>query len=265
MRLLAIHESLEDKRLALSKALDRPVVVCSRQTKQGQFYRLPGEDHYQSLSAEELYLSRWWDEHRCVRREGDTYYYDLHPAPWVSLVAPIAQDESKAMDKGQPHTFNDAFRAVGLRTNFNDRNDVYTSGATPPDLRPWVRPIRRRWGSGTRTMDGLEFVCSEEILSPTVTIPEWTRVPGGKNFDVLQAPGQYPGENYHSGVAMEWNRVTVCERDPGPCVMCRGSSGQRRHLGQIAMSQEGAYPIGLICRSCFPEATKQWQAVLDAD
>ena len=267
MRLLALHESIEDKRLALSKALDRPVVVCSRQTKVGQFYRLPGENHYQSLSAVELYLSKWWDQHLCVKREGDVFYYDLHPAPWVYLVAPVTQEESKAMDKtwDLSDAFRASFRAVGLQPDLNLRDVVRTGTVVPENLQSWVRPIRRRYGNETKTFDGLAFVCSENILSPHVVQPEWKRVAGGKDFDVLQAPGQYPRADYHSGVAMEWNRVTVCERDPGPCVMCRGASGQRLHIGQIAISQEGAYPIGLVCRSCFPEATKQWQAVLDAD
>ncbi len=81
-------------------------------------------------------------------------------------------------------------------------------------------------------------------------------------FHTLQAPGQYSGRSI---VNLEGiNPMAVLECDPGPCNICHGKSGERRHISPIAFS-DGAYPCGHICRVCSKSAFASWQALLDSD
>ncbi len=253
MRHLARHESLEEKRAELAIRLGRPVWVASCQRKSGTLYRYPGMESYVKVRESELWLSRLWDRGRCVKREpqegGDHFYFDLEPAPFLYLVVPVLTGEEVS------------FREVGLNPGLPSSRTLDWDDACPLRLAPFR--VQARQTRGRRLKDVVRFACSEPVASPDVRQDTWhTKRLEGLEFDVIQAPGHYAG---HSLWTLEdVNRMARVRCAPGPCVVCRGTSGETVHLAPLFQGQT-VYPSGHICRACTAEAFRAWQALLDAE
>lgn len=260
MRILGIEEDLEQKRAALSAHLRRPVLVTSAfYASFPARFRTPSEDTYHRWTALDLFGSTWWDQGRCVGMDGHERLYDLVSSPTVQLAYPIAPKEVLDHDA--------TFAMVGLRKNLNERRTIRAT-ADEAQSEKWAPWIRESITTVKRThTPGVAFLVSEDIGSPHTTRHEWHRVNVSREgfrpaFDVLQPPGQYPYA-FAPGVLHEWNRMALQERDPGPCVVCHGARGERRHLGTLVAGPEGAWVSNLICRACFYTAAKEWLRFLN--
>lgn len=163
MRHLARHESLEEKRAELAIRLGRPVWVASCQRKSGTLYRYPGMESYVKVRESELWLSRLWDRGRCVKREpqegGDHFYFDLEPAPFLYLVAPVLTGEEVS------------FREVGLNPGLPSSRTLDWDDACPLRLAPFR--VQARQTRGRRLKDVVRFACSEPVASPDVRQDTW--------------------------------------------------------------------------------------------
>jgi hypothetical protein len=70
----------------------------------------------------------------------------------------------------------------------------------------------------------------------------------------IHAPGKYSSTNEKSSSNEEWSQMILCKREPGPCVVCHGSSGEQNHFGP---------KYGLICKACLPKACREWIRIVN--
>jgi hypothetical protein len=255
IRVLSTFERLDDMVKKLSSTLQRPVyVVGNTSNGRGHVYRRPGADEYQPMDSLALYLSGY-EQSDCVRRVDDgesKFYYDLIPPTWVSIVFPRHKAESN-------ETFRDALKDVGLSPLSNPQVTIWLLEEAPPELRGFVvdklRPAIRM------ACPVLSFFSSETILYPAEMRHDWhpglkVRSKYGPPFVTLQAPGQYGSKPLTS--VFDVNIRCLVDCDAGPCVVCRGASGDRRHIADLG----SGHPEGHICRSCAHRTFEAWEKLL---
>lgn len=278
-RVLAKHENLEDKRKALSELLNRPVYIASRLYKTNITHvKYPGSDVYVKAPGELcLFLSNYTDNSTCVKREDYTvginkysdFYYDLEESKYLSLVYPTnLKEDSKDILYGF-----EAFRHVGLSADLNSRNHVRVGDNTdlskvvynefiPEELQPYVCSASKGSISYLRNKLLIHFTCSEYILNPKL-YKKWhlsKEIEAHTPYKIINAPGWYPEKELYHDFG-ETQTMGIVDKDPGQCVVCRGKSGERRHIGSIR--PEGNYVSGLICKACAPGVFKEWKKLLE--
>ncbi len=262
---LTNHEDLEEKRQQLSSRLKCPVYIASCGYKSGTHYRRPGQTEYAPLGRLEMFLSTWTDDGRCVKREPiddnqrhDNYYFDLREADRLYLIYP--REDMKAGD--------DEFRSVGVPKGLSSSSTVIPTFGEPlpEELKPYLQPIKQRCEPREDRRMGLHFQMSAPIERPAVKHETWyrgLRVQGkyGEPFVTLHAPAQYSGHPVGSIEAI--NRYAIIDMDPGPCAVCHGRLGIRRHIAPLQSSGPDSYLAGYLCTVCAKEAFAQWSAMLD--
>lgn len=271
MHILNVNEDLEEMRDTLAAKLARPVYIAGAdRLSNGTHFKRPRSSKYTTkLGALELYLSTLTTSGLCVKREkvdsnsqNDRFYYDLKESPYLYLVYPTLPEDLKVDRYGK------IFRTVGLGSKFNPNDTIFvTHGEKIPEgLQPYVEPKKVRAGGAVKYL-GVSFMRSELIATPVKLQEKWHRGlkagtdEGHTPFVTLQAPGWY---NDQPIVTVEQvNRFGMLDTDPGCCTVCRGKSGERRHIAPVQASGGGAYLGGHLCRVCAKEAFAQWAALLD--
>jgi hypothetical protein len=264
---LAAHDDLEAKREALAAKLLRPVYIVSATCKSnGTHFKRPRSMKYAPMGALELYLSTLTDDNRCVKRvkvnddsANDHYYFDLREADFLHVVYPMTDQESTLPG------IRDAFKSVDLTSGLSPCENVYPSSGEPipPELEKYLRSKKVR--SGVTRM-GILFARSEAIATPNKLHERWhrgLRVEGkyAPPFVTLQAPGWYHGKPITT--VENINRFGLLDTDPGPCTVCHGKSGDRRHIAPVQSAGPDAYLAGHLCRTCAKDAFAQWANLLD--
>ncbi len=266
IQILRPEQSLEGIRQRVQNSTQRPALIVGAEPWQGNdaLYKRPGDTRYTHVGRLELFLSRLASG-PCVRRadvsSGSTFYFDLSPATTLRVVYPVYREEHPDC-WANPH-----FKAAGITPPLN--GGVQTIFLTPHDravdlqLLPFVANHRKSRGNDVAS--GIKFAVSAAIEAPNVLCPKWHPgvAFGGQSYvaQTIQAPG-----HYHSYASVLYspqaeNRTCVVDRDPGGCVRCGGSSGERVHFGVVVIGTP-SWPDGLLCRRCFPEAVKEWGEVL---
>jgi hypothetical protein len=277
-RILAKHENLESKRKALSELLNRPVYISSRLNKSNITHvKYPGSDVYQKApEALSLFLSQYTDNHTCVKREdynisGNSYsnfYYDLEESQYLYLIYPTNLNDDTDILYGYS-----SFRHVGLFPGLNSRElvvvgnnknsqTVYNSHI-PRELLPYVREAHKAARPYLKHKLVIDFTSSELILNPKV-YKGWhlgKEAEVKSSFKPINSPGWYYKDE--SPFAFEdTQRMAIVDKDPGGCIVCRGKSEEKRHIGVIVPEGAYSYVGSLICRSCAPGVFKEWKRML---
>lgn len=277
MRVLALHENLDAIAAHLSEKFGRPVFVCAGQVMSGTHFRLPAESEYRYLTPLWRCLSKY-DSGPCVRRvdhgvvDGiakSDFYFDLRLSSSLRLLMPLKEGESQV----EFTAWHEGMAEFHIHSGLNIGPSIPCTAEDPVvqefGLETFIHPFRKAKGKGNQ--DGLRFVSSEDIQNPAVSLPDW-HVSGSipdrmfddktipeTGFTVISPPGQYNGNPAAS--LTPYTRYAICDRTPGRCVVCRGTSGQHKHFGTIVQGYKDHYVDGLICLDCLPTLT----AFLDRD
>lgn len=115
--------------------------------------------------------------------------------------------------------------------------------------------------------DIIRFAVSAPILAPEEVQPSWFLNPKAydpkEDLHPIHPPGHYPEGGVIPTLSVEsFQNIGVLKTDPGPCVVCRGSSGERVHWVTLQVKEIG--PTGHICKSCFKDATDQWVSIVNS-
>lgn len=279
MKILRPSDDLENMRQRLAEMVGRPAYIAGCAYWQGSDsrYKMPGANRYTHIGSLALYTSQLSDGGRSVRvDEGPPRirYFDLEPARWVHLMYPLLPSDHPPMPR---RSYEDSymhtvaapmFKRLGLGCDLGFQTVAlsFHDQAVAPELEPFVHsypliPSRQNgWA--------VRFARSSLIEAPHVTAMDWFL---GITFDgrdyigqTIQAPGQYSAVDGAPRKLVEVlpvNRTCLVDADPGQCVICHGSSGERAHFAVVASGQH-AYPDGWICRTCFPEVTRRWNEML---
>jgi hypothetical protein len=257
MYILAPHESLEGERAALSEMMERPVYIASTCHKHGTHYKKPNilQGEYGYIGRLELYLSQWTDHGLCVKRDGDQYYFDLHPATTLKLVFPILHGE-----------YDEIYKKINCKPLFRGNSSFGTDTVyinvkeqIPNELVKYIQ--QRKTTTRVPARDAIIFMRSDYIWVPRIKQEKWH--PGFRvtskdpPFVTIQAPGWYNEEAIVSLEDINGFGLTDC--DPGKCIICRGTSGERKHIGVV----RGAYLQHHICKCCAKQTFNQWLELLD--
>lgn len=226
------------------------------------------------------------------RGYGLSRLFDLSKASRVYLVYPLLPEERKAQGEQekwdadarkyvrQGYTYDDRANdpniwALGLGCDWNiDPSIAFVSdGETvPEELLPFVHTYPTDFTDRLRERKGIRFAVSSPIEKPTRWIPIWNLGPRTFNekkqigIQIVQAPAWYSDRPVTD--AQPINHLALIQRQAsatsvpgyGCCVVCHGASGETIHLGFTVRDTHGS----LICKACFPEAAKAWQALLDS-
>lgn len=137
------------------------------------------------------------------------------------------------------------------------------SERVPTELTPYTKELKKRVGSKLVTRTGIGFLRSLGwIYNPLVRHESWHLGLGveprhGASFTTLQSPGFYNGAPVTA--IEDINCWAISDCDPGPCIICRGRSKERRHLGTF----QGSYLKGHMCKICAKQAFEAWSKILD--
>jgi hypothetical protein len=278
-RPLTLHEDLDTIVANASRILERPVFACAAGSGfNGTHFRLPGEpeSEYRWIGGLWRFLSPYAEPDRCVRRvdnanveingtvHRDAFYYDLVKSSNLSLVCPLKEGEhGETLNKAHPEAL------AGLRP-LNDSRFVCTAEhpiVIERGLAPYLHSTANHWKrTGNKTTFGLRFLVSDRFMVPAERRGNWHRsyyVPSGRmglDFIPVEPPGQYASNATLLPGHHDASKYGICERDPGPCIVCRGVSGVRRHFGGTASSA-----VGLICAACFPAFASDVSALLRSE
>lgn len=255
---LALTDNLEKMRLRLEEVHQRPCFLVSEYTPKpsaNSLYRKPGTFEYTKGCVEEFFFSHWTDNSRCVRvDEGPprVSYFDLDLAPKLMFILPSTQEER--MTRELRH---DQFKAVGLKTGWSPYTSLWSDNVGD-DLKPYVRLQRGHGPKGKKPC--VQFHASMSFDTPLSQRNKWhlADLPGA-SFQAIQAPGQYNGKPLV--LLTDVNRMARVECDPGPCVVCHGTKGERVHLASMYQGSS-VFPRGHICRGCTADTFAQWQELL---
>lgn len=256
-RILTEGTTLEAYRTELSTKLDRPVYICSAMFVTGTHFKRPGATRYTSLGRLEGFLSQW-DSGNCVKREGDSYYFDLQPSVKLVLAYPMTKGERDS------RSGYDDFKAIGFGSGYA-RTVVYPTRDDhniPERLLPYLTPYKS-YPKTIKTIiqEGILFAVSEPVLRPEELREDWHIGIVTPKIATIQGPGYYPKDmlpfNYSNGN----NGIGITNRAPGPCVVCRGAKQHWRHFGVIAFGPD-AYLTNLVCAGCAEGTFHQWLHLL---
>lgn len=275
---LTLEEShqgaLEAKAAKLSDLLDRPVFICAGQTilnTTANLYRLPGEpeSEYRNLAPLWFFLSDY-KESNCIKRESsprgrqyDLFYFDPTVSQSVRVVVPLKKGESARAEH-----IRGAYNQVGLRLDSNPGSKIPIVSMEDTELvenglSNYVQTLRNH---PRRPFQGISFSCSAPYQRPdriettwhldkTVRKGNYSETP----FQMILPPGGY---NDEVKTLDEATRYMIIEQEPGGCIVCHGSSGQRRHFATLVFAP-GAAPRDLICDYCFKAFATQVMNLLD--
>jgi hypothetical protein len=273
MRVLSTFERLFEMQARLAAYVERPVYIVGQSMWTGdRRYRLPRGTTYIPMGSLELFLSRWTEgeyqrREEIPRGEGapprSIFYFDLVPSPVLRLVFPYLEEPGSSEEVVK--ATHRAFAEVGLHPYLNVSKTVFLSepDVLPEELKPFVKERRTHHWKGP----SVAFYLSESIVAPNEMRRDWHRGltvqrEHGPPMVTLQAPGQYAGPPLPT--VEDVNTACLIDCDPGPCVVCRGASGERRHLATFQCGGP-PYPLGHLCRQCSRGAFQSWQKLLDEE
>lgn len=189
IRNLTAEENLERKRYNLSKALNKPVYICSTLNKHGTHYKRPGEEHYETIGRLEAFLSQWSDGGFCKKREEENFYYDLSPASVLYLAYPLKKKED--VDR-------ESIQLINLQHSLNERVVVYLGAEekVPRELTEYVDEYRL---TSHKKRIGICFARSEPICTPAELQKDWHLGFTTDKLVTLQGPGWYSVDQYRGG------------------------------------------------------------------
>ena len=251
MRVLTLNESLDAKVAKLRELSGLPILVG---TGRGHGELL---DRFLNIQeADEIVVCiPWMREDRIFGADGK--------------IDTLAEREQL---HGREKAIRDMFHAVGLRGGINPHTTVSVEGQIVPDgLDLHVFSQRRRPGD-TLTYKALQFYVSNYIANPHRTERRETfflttnaneqkyKETVYSTYRQIVAPGQHLPKDRM--VAEPWNRYLVADKEPGDCIVCAGSSGERKHFGHMAWGPD-PYPTALICRACAKTSFEQILTLLD--
>lgn len=156
------------------------------------------------------------------------------------------------------------FNAVGLQ----DQWQRSTIDIDPDTLSDLLKPYAYETKINRKPANVINFRLSESLPNPVHTRPQttWTfssiplREPY-RDYPITQIrpPGQHLVQDVLS--LEKWNRYVITEQDPGDCIVCGGSQGERKHFGCI-LNGPRPYAGSLICKACLSESMKQIQELM---
>jgi len=274
-RPLTLNETLEGKISTLKEMLKRPVYIVGedcynigRDTK----YKTPKSKTYRPMGDLDVFLSGYEGTGKCVGKSEDGYrLFDLKPANRIKLVYPIKKEDAFRSESGYPYAFNSSvFKSVGLLSSTVPQIIQTEGSKIPKDLEPFVLTYKFR-GIGNPT-SGVNFAVSEAIYMPLKSeymwregdrLPQMCEDPVYGKVTPLYPPGKYNNEKL--SYLDNFNQFGVAECDPGPCVMCRGQSGKRRHFIVTDVIPGHMYPTNHVCSKCVKSMFSQIQDILGED
>jgi len=272
IQILRPDQNLEEIRRCVELSVQRPVLIAGGEYWQGEntLYRFPNQTRYTTTGRLELFLSQLTPG-VCVKVEEvpvrgvpavrRVCYFDLTPCDTIRLVYPVYREEHPD-PWGNPH-----FKAAGLTSPLN--GGVQTIFLTPDDrvvdprLEPFV--VNHHKTRSTTGALGVKFAVSNAIEAPKILKAGWhTGIAfEGRSYvaQTLQAPGHYHSETTVLYSPQAQNRMCLVDTDPGSCVVCGGSSGERAHLG-VVVGGNPSWPDGMVCRACYPQVVREWGVLL---
>lgn len=257
IRLISLNESLEDKRKQLSEHLQRPVYISSKSGtsafKAGCRYITPDGKY---ISRLDFFLSCYEIDYMNPDLKQNDKEYKLTESTVVSLLYPLNNKEKVRWD-------NNPFSLVGLAYNTSSVFYINKNDIIPDELKPFVVKYKRP--RAAKFVDVIAFACSHMILRPEIRQPRWhlgSDIEDNIKYTTIHPPGYYnEGENKINYVA-GWNHYCLMEQDPGLCVVCHGSSNERKHIGILAYGGTW-YPTNLICKRCFKPAMEEINSLME--
>ena len=255
LRILALNESLEQKREQLSVILKKPVYIVAHDSagtlSSDERYKFPGEDTYRKAGILERNLSSLTGWGHCVKKEDGIRYFDLRPSALLYLAYPVV---------GITRSQDDPFTHIGLTRGYSYHTITLSpQTVVPEELKPFVHEYQKHGSKTTHQVIRLQF-CYEVLAKPLERREHWHTGSKTEKFTTIQPPGQYSGAPLD--ILGEHNNLGFTNKDPGDCLVCRGASGARQHFGVI-VSSGGAYLTNLVCKDCFGQAAKDIQALLE--
>ena len=246
IHVLSVNEDLEQIRASIARDKNRPCYVVTSSSVYSEpncVYLKPKATSYEPMTSFEIFMSLWDGYNICTKREGDKRYFDLYPSNIVRIVYPLRSTEVPDLQ---------SFKGYGLSGEMS-AHTVYLSeqDVVPPELEPFVADYPYGHKRPRVKRKGLRFGMTFSIQKPNEKREQWHLGFKTDKLTALQPPGWYAG--VPSSVAESYNRLVICDCDPGPCIVCHGAKGQRQHVGVIAHGPE-AYMSNHICYGCASNA-----------
>jgi len=169
------------------------------------------------------------------------------------------------------------WKRVGLRPLLNYHHPLVKritpedEKALPEELKPFIRTGIRRPGHPHERLDypAIEFHESGRILNPRDCCPSWAYETEEFEAEMskgrirsLRPPGLWPEHPIPNLIPQ--NQYNIVVDDPGGCIVCQGSMGERVHLGVTSVYHSKSWCTGRICRVCAHAAFDQWKNLLNA-
>lgn len=261
IHVLATHQNIDTICQRISEEIQRPCYIVTGvypYTNRDCTYRLPGEQPYRYMTNFEVFMSQWEGFDLCVEKKNGERRFDLREAKVLQVAIPLhPKDLSDNTTPPQPNIF----AKHGLTRGLNERNivGIDPQDTVPEPLKPFVHTYKNR---RREDYQGIRFLLSGMFERPTHLREHWHIGTRTEGFSTLQAPGQYAG--FTTAVVEEYNRTTIADLDPGPCVVCHGLKGERRHFGVLSMGPN-PYMSGHICRGCIDTAFAEIRALMDVE
>lgn len=284
IRILSLHENMEDMRKKLSAETNRPAYVISYPVSNSVEcrYREQHETEYRERGTLELSLARLTDRNLCVRRfdYGESFTYskglkeripphtirnfDLYPATSLYFAVPTIHEENIGQIMNLIH-LNQGYDRLLIRTSTND--------IVPDELKLFVQQLKS-FSFKKKPHPTISFIISEPFMQPKIVQPEWHLGRFQQNikyedieceytgFVDLHPPGKYSTEEFNFRPSEEWNRMVVCSTKPGSCIVCHGTNNEWNHFGVVDWGG-GLRFTNLICKVCLPKAFKSWMKLID--
>ena len=270
MRLLSMHETIDEKIIELRKKLNRPIYLssCSRMPFSSRdLYTFPGNTNgFINLSTLEMFLSPYRDKTigRMFKKIPGNYgivEYTLHEMvenDSLRIVIPIKDSERYEMDEK-------IFKTVGL--HFGENATVYVDKELVAEgFEPYA--IQNNYRNGECR---IEFSLSERILKPEQSIEHWFLNCFDK-YSLFQPPGWYPNEKWVCSFE-DFNRFGIVDLPPGKCLCCKGKSNEQLHFCVTPDVASSSYNSGpkyelyafklVICKACARKTFSEWLNYLD--
>jgi len=215
-------------------------------------FKHPTGERYVRLGPLDIFLSDYDGFEIPSEDKNGIKRFDLSEAQTVRLVYPVKRDEIACR--------TDCFIPHGIKEGVPPIHTVYCSNidSVPDKLERFI--VKEKVGRAGATIRSVIFVLSEPFVRPSIRRDSWHIGTSTKRFVTLQPPGRYCADEITS--LFEFNNIVIVERDPGRCLVCRGNTGERIHLGVIRTLPD-IVPENLICRKCTGRTFDDWQDALD--
>jgi hypothetical protein len=260
------------------------VYVCAAHTDATgrDFFREKEGVPYRKFGGVELFLSNliwkktdgYMDEEKgvVVNNRLTSRACTLAPSTSLCLAYPLLPEDNidETVLPGTIGMFFEAektkFSLVDLWIGNLNKIPVRNCETLPSELHRFVRTMPSD-SDRDKKIVGIMFASSCRIDVPNHVKKDWSLGPQinlsvhkGDPAWLIHAPGQYA--DFPRMSLDRYVRQGITIRKPGDCVMCRGSSGDKVHIGFTDWS-DGPYLDGLLCRPCFKNASSSWMRLLD--